>query len=140
MAAGNNALWRAVCATIARLDLLSDPRFATPTTRAEHQDALLALLAPIFKRNDTASWLAAFSAAGVPSAPINSYSQVLADPQVEHMQWVQPLRLPNGVETRTFASPIRLSGHGLPIRRRPPALGEHNDEILAALQGDEQSD
>ena len=137
MAAGNNALWRAVCETIVRMDLFSDPRFATPTTRAEHQDALLALLAPIFKRADTASWLAAFSAAGVPSAPINSYSQVLADRQVEHMQWVQPLRLPNGVETRTFASPIRLSGRGLPIRRRPPALGEHNDEILAALQGDE---
>ncbi len=129
-----------MCETIVRMDLFSDPRFATPTTRAQHQDALLAVLAPIFKGADTASWLAAFSAAGVPSAPINSYSQVLADRQVEHMQWVQPLRLPNGVETRTFASPIRLSGHGLPIRRRPPALGEHNDEILAALRDQERDD
>jgi len=133
MAAGNNALWRAVCETIERMDLFADPRFATPTTRAQHQDVLLELLAPVFKRADTASWLAAFSTAGVPSAPINTYSQVLADRQVAHMQWVQPMTLPNGVATRTFASPIRMSGEGLPIRRRPPALGEHNDEILRTL-------
>lgn len=130
MAAGNNALWRAVCETIGRMDLFADPRFATPTTRAQHQDALLELLAPVFRGRDTAAWLAAFAAAGVPSAPINHYSEVLADPQVEHMGWVKPLELPNGIMTRTFASPLRLSGEGLPIRRRPPALGEHNDEIL----------
>ncbi|MGE0861231.1 MAG: CaiB/BaiF CoA transferase family protein [Gammaproteobacteria bacterium] len=134
MAAGNNALWRAVCETIERPDLLEDPRFATPTLRARHQDELLELLAPLFRARDTASWLAAFAAAGVPSAPINHYSDVLRDAQVEHMGWVQPLRLPNGVTTRTFASPLRFSGEGLPIRRPPPALGEHNDEVLGPLR------
>jgi Predicted acyl-CoA transferases/carnitine dehydratase len=69
----------------------------------------------------------------VPCAPINNYSDVLADPQVEHMQWVQPLTLPNGVETRTFGSPINLSGQGLPIRRAPPGLGEHSEEIIAGI-------
>ncbi len=133
MAAGNNALWRAVCETIERMDLFEDPRFATPTLRARHQDELLELLAPLFRARDTASWLAAFAAAGVPSAPINHYSDVLRDAQVEHMGWVQPLRLPNGVTTRTFASPLRFSGEGPPIRRPPPALGEHNDEVLGPL-------
>ena len=66
----------------------------------------------------------------MPCAPINTYSEVLADEQVEHMQWVQPIELPNGVKTRTFASPVRFDGQGSPIRRRPPALGEHNDEIF----------
>ena len=71
----------------------------------------------------------------MPCAPINTYSQVLADPQVEHMQWVQPLELPNGVADATFASPMRFSGEGLPVRLRPPALGEHNDEVLGPLRG-----
>ena len=87
-----------------------------------------------FAKATTALWLERFRAAGVPCAPINSYSQVLADPQVEHMQWVQPLELPNGVKTRTFTAPIRLSGEGLPVRLRPPALGEHNDEVLGPLR------
>ena len=134
MAAGNNALWRSVCDVVGRPDLLDDERFTSPTTRARHQDALLEILEREFAAADTATWLERFRAAGVPSAPINTYSEVLADPQVEHMQWVQPLELPNGVQTRTFASPLRFSGEGLPVRLRPPALGEHNDEVLGPLK------
>lgn len=134
MAAGNNSLWQAVCETMGREDLLADDRFGTPTLRAKHQDELLVLLEEEFGQANTASWLQRFRAAGVPCAPINTYSQVLSDPQVEHMAWVQPLELPNGVRTRTFASPMRFSGQGLAVRRRPPALGEHNDEILGPLR------
>ena len=134
MAAGNNALWRSVCTTLGREDLLGDERFATPTTRALHQQALLELLTPEFAQADTATWLEKFRAAGVPCAPINSYSDVLADPQVEHMQWVQPLELPNGVKTRTFASPVRFDGKGLPITRQPPTLGQHNDELVGPVR------
>jgi formyl-CoA transferase len=134
MAAGNNALWKSVCNVVGREDLLSDERFGSPTLRAKHQDALLVILEKEFAGADTATWLERFRTAGVPSAPINSYSQVLADPQVDHMGWVQPLELPNGVRTRTFASPIRFSGECLPVLRRPPALGEHNEELLGPLR------
>ncbi len=134
MAAGNNALWRSVCEVVAMPELLADERFTSPTLRAKHQDALLEILEARFTQDDTAAWLQRFQAAGVPSAPINSYSEVLADPQVEHMQWVQPLTLPNGEVTRTFVSPLRLSGEGLPLRSPPPALGEHNAELLDPLR------
>lgn len=134
MAAGNNALWKAVCDTVSRPDLLADERFTSPTLRAKHQDALLVILEEEFAHADTATWLERFRAAGVPCAPINTYSGVLADEQVAHMDWVQPLELPNGVRTRTFASPLRFSGEGFPVLRRPPALGEHNDELLGALR------
>lgn len=134
MAAGNNALWKSVCQTVGREDLLADERFVTPTTRAANQRALLEILEAEFAKADTATWLDRFRTAGVPCAPINRYSEVLADEQVEHMQWVQPIELPNGVKTRTFGSPVRFSLVETPIRLRPPALGEHNDEILGALQ------
>ncbi len=134
MAAGNNALWRSVCKTVNREDLLADARFESPVTRARHQDALLEILEVEFAAADAETWLTRFRAAGVPCAPINRYSEVLADPQVEHMGWVQPLTLPNGAKTRTFTSPVRLSGESAPIRRAPPALGEHNDEVLGPLR------
>lgn len=134
MAAGNNALWKSVCQTVGREDLLGDERFVTPTTRAANQRALLEILEAEFAKADSTTWLERFRAAGVPCAPINRYSEVLADEQVEHMQWVQPIELPNGVKTRTFGSPVRLSLVDTPIRLRPPALGEHNEEILGALR------
>jgi formyl-CoA transferase len=47
---------------------------------------------------------------------------------------VQPVELPNGVQTRTFISPLQMSGQNLPLTRRPPALGEHNEEILGPVR------
>ena len=130
MAAGNDALWRAVCRVVNREELSADPRFATTSLRATHQQELRELLNPIFASRDAADWIECFRAAGVPCAPINTYSEMLSDPQVEHMAWVQPLELPNGVKTKTVGSPIRFSGQPSAIRFRPPALGEHNDELL----------
>jgi Predicted acyl-CoA transferases/carnitine dehydratase len=134
MAAGNNALWKSVCDVVGRPELVDDPRFLTPSTRAANQVALRELLEEIFMTADAAHWLERFRAAGVPCAPINRYSEVLADEQVQYMQWVQPLTLPNGVQTRTFGAPVRFDSQTTPIRRRPPALGEHNDEILGPLR------
>ena len=61
-------------------------------------------------------------------------AQVLADPQVAHMQWVEPLELPNGVASKTVISPQRVSGRHLGVRRGPPALGAHTDEVLRELK------
>ncbi|WP_353146523.1 CoA transferase [Pollutimonas bauzanensis] len=133
MAAGNNSLWQSVCQVIGKPEMAEDARFTSPTLRAGNQDTLREILEEIFANEDANAWLAAFRKAGVPCAPINTYSDVLKDPQVAHMDWVQPLTLPNGVETQTFASPIRFSGRTSTIARRPPALGEHNEEILGRV-------
>ncbi|HXS52434.1 MAG TPA: CoA transferase [Usitatibacter sp.] len=131
MAAGNDGLWRAACGAIARGDLADEPRFGSTLLRAKHQSELKAILEQEFARHTAAELLARFRAAGVPCAPINSYSQALADEQVRHMQWVREIDLPSGKRTRTFASPLRFDGRGFPIRRDPPALGEHNEEVFA---------
>lgn len=133
MAAGNNSLWKSVCAVVGREDLVQDARFLNPTDRAANQDSLRELLEAIFETAGAEAWLTRFRAAGVPCAPINNYSDVLADPQVEHMEWVRDLDLPNGVRTRSFVSPIRFDNRTAGIRLRPPALGEHNDEVFADL-------
>ena len=116
-----------------REDLLEDERFASPTLRATHQDALLHILEKEFAK-EPASWLDRFRTAGVPCAPINSYAEVLEDPQVRHMGWVQPLELPNGARTRTFGLPVRIDSRTLPVRLQPPALGQHNSEVLDPLR------
>lgn len=130
MAAGNNSLFRAACEAIARPDLVEDPRFASTSLRARHQTELLTILEEVFANHRAADLLERFRAAGVPCAPINSYSDALADPQVAHMGWVQPVQLPSGDRSRTFVSPLKFSGQGFPIYRNPPALGEHNDELF----------
>ncbi|WP_454689001.1 CaiB/BaiF CoA transferase family protein [Achromobacter aloeverae] len=132
MAAGNNALWKNVCKVVGREELVHDERFKDTGRRARNQVELRELLETIFVQEDGATWLSRFREIGVPCAPINTYSEVLADPQVEHMGWVQALQLPNGVNTRTFGPPVRIDGQTLPIRSAPPALGQHNDQVLGS--------
>ena len=129
IAAGNHKLWLEVCRVVGLPELATDARFVSTTDRARNQGTLKDILERVFTQRPVAHWIDAFHAAGVPHARINDYAAALADPQTAHMEWVQPLTLPNGRETRTFASPIRLNGKGFPIRRAPPALGEHTEEI-----------
>ena len=132
MAAGNDGLFRAACEVAGKPELVADPRFASTTLRARHQAELKEILEAEFAKHDARGLIERFQAAGVPCSPINTYSEVLADPQVAHMGWIQPIKLPSGHETRTFGSPLRFSGAGFPIRRDPPALGQHNDEVFGA--------
>ncbi len=131
LAAGTNKLWEAACEVIGRQDLTQDDRFTSPSLRAQHQDALREMLEAEFVKYDAADLLARMNARGVPCAPLYNYSQVLADPQVRHMEWVQDLPLPNGVASRTVISPQQVSGRRLGVRRGPPALGAHTAEVLA---------
>jgi crotonobetainyl-CoA:carnitine CoA-transferase CaiB-like acyl-CoA transferase len=135
IAAGNQGLWLKVVEVVGMPELADDARFGSTRERAANQVALRELLESRFTQDTVAHWLQAFQAAGVPHAPINDYSSALADPQVGHMGWVQPLTLPGGTTTRTFASPLRLNGEGASIGRPPPALGEHTDEIRQRYGG-----
>jgi crotonobetainyl-CoA:carnitine CoA-transferase CaiB-like acyl-CoA transferase len=130
IAAGNQALWLKVVDAVGLPELARDPRFASTRERAANQAALRDILESRFREGSAAHWLAVFEAAGVPHAPINDYASALADPQVEHMGWVQALRLPNGVVTRSFGSPLRLNGHFAAITSPPPALGQDTSEFV----------
>ncbi len=136
MAAGNNGLWQSVCEVVGRPELADDPRYGTPSSRAEHQDDLRATLEEIFATAPAAQWIEAFAAAGVPCSPINSYADALGDAQVEHMGWVQDLALPNGRQTRTFGPPVRFDGETTAIERPPPSLGEQNAAIVDRILAD----
>ena len=64
-------------------------------------------------------------------APINTYPEILADPQVAHLRLVQDMTLPNGKRTRTVAFPMKMTGYEFMVYRRPPLLGEHTEEVFA---------
>lgn len=139
MAAGNDKLWKSVTEIVGLPELFEDRRFTSTSERAKHQTELKEILEEKFAERPAADWIAAFNEAGVPCTPINTYSAALSDPQTGALGLVQPLTLPGGHETKTVISPVLLDGDNLPIRGRPPALGEHTDEVLAQLASEEDA-
>ncbi len=131
IAAGNERLWHEVCDAAGLPELKSDPRFHPQSQRARNQKQLAAILQPVFATRSKAEWLAEFDRRGVPCAPINTYPEILADPQVTHLRLVQDMTLPNGKRTRTVAFPMKMTGYEFAVYRHPPLLGEHTEEVFA---------
>ncbi len=131
LAAGNDRLFERTCSAIGRPDLPADPRFATNAERVRNRDALVRILQESFAAEPAAFWLDALSAAGVPCAPVRTVDEVFSSP--EGSAFVQTVERA-GHRLHLVADPIRPAGSLLPVRRPPPLLGEHTDEILSELE------
>ena len=130
IAAGNDELWREVAEAVDMPELASDPRFVSQSGRARNQQALARILEARFASRTAGEWLAEMDRRGVPCSPINTYHEILSDPHIAASGLVRPLTLPNGVETRTTAFPLAITGYEFAVRRPPPALGAHTDEVM----------
>jgi len=130
IAAGNDRLWKEVAAAVGLPDLVDDPRFLTQNDRARNQKELVSILSPRFAQKPARHWMDEMERRGVPYSPINNYEQTLSDPHVQAMNIVRPLRLPNGMETRTTAMPLVMSGYEFDVRQPPPELGEHTETVF----------
>jgi crotonobetainyl-CoA:carnitine CoA-transferase CaiB-like acyl-CoA transferase len=132
---GNKAQWDKFAAVMGRPDLPADPRFATNQDRIRHRAELNAILGPIFLSRPKQHWIDALAGAGVPCGPVNELHEVFADPQVRARGMVVHLPHPQREAMPMLANPIRLSDTPVQYRLRPPALGEHTDEVLAQRLG-----
>ena len=117
--------------------LAADTRFASNQDRIRHRAELNAILEPIFASKPRQHWIDAFAEAGIPCGPVNELPEVFTDPQVQARGMVVHLPHPGRAQLPMLANPIRLSETPVQYRSVPPALGEHTDEVLAALGYDE---
>ena len=137
LAVGNDAQFARFCAVADCPDLPQDPRFASNANRVRHRDTLVPLLAARLRLRPRAAWLAALEAAKVPCGPINDLEDVFADPQVRERGMTVTLPHPHTDALQLVASPMKLSATPVQLRRAPPLLGQHTDEVLAELGLDE---
>jgi crotonobetainyl-CoA:carnitine CoA-transferase CaiB-like acyl-CoA transferase len=131
LAVGNDGQFARFCAVAGCPELAADERYAKNADRVRHRSVLVPLLAERMRQRTRADWLAALEAATVPCGPINDLDEVFADPQVVSRGMAQPAPHPHASGLRLVRSPIRLSATPVQMRRPPPLLGQHTDEVLA---------
>ncbi|TDV54927.1 CaiB/BaiF CoA transferase family protein [Actinophytocola oryzae] len=130
--ANNARLWDRLCVALDRPDLFADPRFATNDDRVRNRAALRGELAETLSTKDTDAWVELLLGAGVPAGPIRDYRQSCADPHTLAREMVVELDHPVEGRVHALGVPVKLSGTPGTIRRTPPSLGEHTDELLRA--------
>ena len=68
----------------------------------------------------------------MPCAPVQDLAVLPQDAQLQATGQIQRVAHPAG-EVRVVGSPFRLDGERPRVRRAPPLLGEHTDQVLRAL-------
>ena len=125
--------WAALCDALERPNL-ADDAFAMGERRLE----VLAELEELFATRTRADWMAHFKGRDVCVGPVNDFAEAFADEQVVHRDMVVEAGLPGVREFRHVGNPIKMSSAPKDlVRRSPPALGEHTEEILEQVGIDE---
>lgn len=130
LAAPWGRIWERFCAVIDRRDLLEDKRFATATLRSTNRDELNELISQALTTNQTAHWVDAMNAEGIPAGPVNDVQQAFDDPQVKHLGIAAPIEHPDRGTIDVVRNATNLDGVSNDIRLPSPAAGQHTSEIL----------
>jgi crotonobetainyl-CoA:carnitine CoA-transferase CaiB-like acyl-CoA transferase len=132
--ASNTKLWNNFCNLVCdKPQWLTDPRFATASSRLKHIDELEQEIEAVLVTQPTAHWVQRMDAAAVPGGPVYGYDQIMNDPHVKSRNMVVDMDHPRIGRMKTIGLPLKSTGELTAIRTPAPWLGQHSDEVLRAL-------
>jgi crotonobetainyl-CoA:carnitine CoA-transferase CaiB-like acyl-CoA transferase len=137
IAVGNNTHWQVLCDALGRPDLAARPEYATNAGRVAHRADVNRAIAEEVRAMPTAHWLTVLKRAGVPVAPVRTLEEVYACPQTAALGMIDTTVHPVVGPLEQIGLPLTFGGQRPPVRSAPPALGEHNHEVLSSLDYDD---
>lgn len=142
VAVGNDSQFRCLCEALECAPLADDPRFASNGARVRNRPALEQALAPRLAALRREEALARLEAARVPSGPINSVAEALADQNTRDrgMVVMSPAEGYRSASIPGLATPIRFSRSKSGAPRPAPRLGSAGADRgawLSSVAGDD---
>jgi succinate--hydroxymethylglutarate CoA-transferase len=135
VAVGNDDQFRRLAELAGHPEWAEDSRFARNRDRVEHRTEIDGLVQAVISTRSRDEWIRALDEAGIPSGPINDVAEALSSPQTEGRGMVTEYPHPALGPIRMLGLPIVQEGTPASIRRHPPLLGEHTDEVLSEVAG-----
>jgi crotonobetainyl-CoA:carnitine CoA-transferase CaiB-like acyl-CoA transferase len=122
------------CRLVGREDLFDDPRYGDDDLRWQRSEELNGIMARWCADKTKAEIMTALEAAKLPAAPMLTTQEVLDDPHVQAMGFLQRVPFPGTAkDVPIIETPFRMSATPGEIRMRAPLLGEHTDEVLGEI-------
>lgn len=126
--------WKGLCKVAGHGEWFDDNRFVDKENRRANYDELKKLLTAVFKTQPRQHWLTRLLEEDVPSAPIYTLDETLADRQVQHLDMVREIPHPKVGSVKLIESGVRMSDTPPEIRFAAPLHGEHTEEILQRIK------
>jgi crotonobetainyl-CoA:carnitine CoA-transferase CaiB-like acyl-CoA transferase len=107
--------------------------YLDPSIAYSQRDEIREALDPFFRTKTTAEWVERLRAHDIWCAPVNTMAETFDDVAVQHIAPVLEFDHPRAGHVRVLKHPVRYSSGEATLRRPPPELGEHTDELLTGL-------
>lgn len=118
-----------LCAALNLPELAADPRFAAMAGRLAHRAEIDSAIAACVAERPVTDWLEILADAGISAGRVNDVAEAMNLPVArERAMFVAPETF--GWEGGLPLMRLPIDPDGSAIRRPPPRLGEHDDEIL----------
>jgi len=124
--------WPDLCRAVGREDLMRDERFADINIRRGNAPQLVEELDQVFATKTLAQWGEVFDRENVWWAPVNTITDMLADPVTAEAGVVREIDGPDG-PLPFVATPADFSETDAAPRGLSPELGQHTEEVLLEL-------
>ena len=125
--------WPNVCKAMCLEELEHDPRFNTIEARHEHSKELVAILDERFATKTRDEWMEIFKKEDIIYTPVQSASEVFADPQALANNYIIDVEHPVWGKIKMLGFPWTFHETPASVRREAPELGQHTEEILLEL-------
>jgi crotonobetainyl-CoA:carnitine CoA-transferase CaiB-like acyl-CoA transferase len=132
---GNERQFGRVAEVLGHPEWAKDPRFISNRARVENRDAIDGFINEALSRDDADVWLDKLKAVGVPSGRINSVADALDDPHTTARDMIETVEHSTIGALKMLGIPFKFSDTACSVRRAPPTLGQHSDEILKSELG-----
>jgi succinate---hydroxymethylglutarate CoA-transferase len=132
---GNERQFARLADVLGHPEWAKDARFASNGARVENRAAIDGLISEALSHDKADAWLAKLKATGIPCGKINSVAQALDDPQTAARQMTETIDHPTVGSLKMLGIPFKFSDTACSVRRPPPTLGKHSEEILSGELG-----
>jgi succinate---hydroxymethylglutarate CoA-transferase len=132
---GNERQFARIAEVLGHPEWAKDARFASNRARVENRSVVDGLINAALSHDKAEAWLAKLKAAGIPCGKINSVAEALDDAQTAARRMIETIEHPATGALKMLGIPFKFSATSCSVRRPPPTLGQHSEEILSGELG-----
>ncbi|MCA1581193.1 MAG: CoA transferase [Acidobacteria bacterium] len=132
---GTDALWRRLCDALKPSGFEPHADFATNAGRVAERERLHAALEALFSSKSAKHWVSLLKRAGIPCSGIHTVEDAIRAERASERSMVVEAPHQTLGATRQVGIPVKLSETPGSVRRGPPELGAHTDEVYREWLG-----